>query len=71
LFVETRRPEARVGQKFCSFFATGGVGESSENQFPSYTEFSESDVAERLLSNFREYIADQDRPTNCWKQKRA
>jgi hypothetical protein len=71
LFIEEAFPEARIGQKFCSFFVSGKVNPAEERCFPSYRAFTESDVGKRLEGEFREYHARQERPTNSWRQRRA
>ncbi len=67
LFIEEVCPEARLGQKFCSFFATGNVDSSTENLFPSYTEYKESDEAKSMEEAFRQQ-ANRPYPAYLWKE---
>lgn len=68
LFIEA--PEARVGEKFCSFFVNGRVDPTAENLFPSYSEFTETDRAKSMEKVFRQYGVANAGPTSIWKEKR-
>lgn len=69
LFLDTGCPEARVGQKFCSFFVKGSLDSSAENLFPSFAEYLESDVVKSSEEAFRQHSASRVQPTNTWKEK--
>jgi hypothetical protein len=60
--------EPRVGQKFCSFFVDGRVDPDRENVFPSYSEFTETDVAKSMEEAFRQHSAAQARSLE-WKER--
>jgi hypothetical protein len=57
LFIEDGCPESRIGQKFCSFFVNGRV-DASEEDFPSFAEYTGSD-AEKLLREASQNSAAQ------------
>jgi hypothetical protein len=72
LFIELGWPEARVGQKFCSFFVKGVVDPDMENIFPSYTEYRRSDAARDMEEAFRRHsVAQAARFTFSRKAKQA
>jgi glutathione synthase/RimK-type ligase-like ATP-grasp enzyme len=71
LFIETGRPEADVGQKFCSFFVEGSVNPCAEDLFPSYSEYTESEAAKALHEAFRSLSATEASPINNWKEREA
>ncbi len=56
-FIEHRSPEARVGQKFCSFFVNGRVASDNESVFPSISAYRETDEAKSLDAMLRQYAA--------------
>ncbi len=56
LFIDRGSPEARIGQKFCSFFVHGKVQADADQAFPSFAEYCSSmaiqlrtDAADRPL----------------------
>jgi hypothetical protein len=57
LFIETACPEARVGQKFCSFFTHGSINHSTEKLFGSYLEYTESAAGRSFAEAFRRSAA--------------
>jgi hypothetical protein len=48
LFVEAGCPDARLGQRFCSFFVNGRVDATGESLFPSFAQYMESDAVRPL-----------------------
>jgi hypothetical protein len=71
LFVEAACPEARVGQKFCSFFVLGRGDPGAEDLFPSYSEYTESEAAKALHEAFRRLSTAEASPANNWKEREA
>lgn len=68
LFLEKASPDTRIGQKFCSFFVEGSVNSSTEELFPSFSEYLASDAARSFDKAYREHAAAQARSTNSWKE---
>ncbi|HEV2842760.1 MAG TPA: hypothetical protein VGW39_15665 [Chthoniobacterales bacterium] len=68
LFIDTGCPEARIGQKFCSFFVKGNLDSSAEDLFPSFAEYLESDVVKASEEAFRRHSVSQVE-LSTWKQK--
>jgi hypothetical protein len=68
LFIETALPEARVGAKFCAFFAEGRIGPDVEERFPSLADYRKSDVVLAMEEAFQKHCAAQARPSNSWKE---
>ena len=71
LFIDTGCPEASVGQKFCSFFVRSRLDAGTEDLFPSFAEYLESDEVKSLEEAFRQHTASLVRPTNSWKERQG
>jgi hypothetical protein len=63
LFIEERCPEARIGQKFCSFFVREKIDTAGEYFFPSFSEYKESEPGKALGEVYQKFFAAQSRRT--------
>lgn len=71
LFIEKGSPEARIGQKFCSFFVKGTVDSKTESQFPSFSDYIASDEAKSFAEAYREHTSAQPPASDTWTERRA
>jgi glutathione synthase/RimK-type ligase-like ATP-grasp enzyme len=68
LFIEKASPEARVGQKFCSYFVSGTVDRNAEKLFPSFSEYIASDAARAFETMYRKRLKADDIRSDTWKE---
>ena len=71
LFIEKESPEARIGQKFCSFFVNGRVDPKTESLFPSFSDYIASDQTKSFAKAYREHAALQPTSSDTWSERQA